>query len=71
VPTCAELPEIDVTFLDIPDPLMGEYGPRGIGEIGVAGIARAMIAADYHVVGVRVRELPIRIEDLLTSKVMV
>ncbi len=33
VPTCAELPEIDVTFLDIPDPLMGEYGMRGIGEV--------------------------------------
>ena len=71
VPTCADTPQIDVAFLDIPDPLMGEYGARGIGEIGLAGIAPAMTAAVYHATGVRVRELPISIEDLLTSKVMV
>jgi xanthine dehydrogenase YagR molybdenum-binding subunit len=67
VPTSADCPQIDVTFLGIPDPLMGEYGARGIGEIGLAGIAPAMTAAVYHATGVRVRELPIRIEDLLTS----
>ena len=70
VPTSADSPQIDVTFLDIPDPMMGEYGARGIGEIGLAGIAPAMTAAVYHATGVRVRELPIRIEDLLTSKVV-
>jgi xanthine dehydrogenase YagR molybdenum-binding subunit len=69
VPTCADLPEIDVTFLDIPDPLMGEYGARGIGEIGLAGVAPAITAAVYHATGVRVRELPVRIEDLLKSRV--
>jgi xanthine dehydrogenase YagR molybdenum-binding subunit len=71
VPTSADLPLIDVTFLDIPDPLMGEYGARGIGEIGLAGVAPAMTAAVYHATGVRVRELPISVEDLLTSTVMV
>jgi xanthine dehydrogenase YagR molybdenum-binding subunit len=69
VPTSADLPEIDVTFLDIPDPMMGEYGARGIGEIGLAGIAPAITAAVYHATGVRVRELPVRIEDLLKSRV--
>ena len=64
-----DLPEIDVTFLDIPDPLMGEYGARGIGEIGMAGVAPAITAAVYHATGVRVRELPVRIEDLLKSRV--
>ena len=71
VPTSADCPQIDVTFLDIPDPVMGEYGARGIGEIGLAGVAPAMTAAVYHATGIRVRELPIRIEDLLTSKVNV
>ena len=71
VPTSADSPLIDVNFLDIPDPMMGEYGARGIGEIGLAGIAPAITAAVYHATGVRVRELPVRIEDLLGSTVLV
>jgi xanthine dehydrogenase YagR molybdenum-binding subunit len=65
VPTNADTPLIDVHFLDIPDPLMGSYGARGIGEIGLAGVAPAIANAVHHATGVRVRELPIRIEDLL------
>jgi xanthine dehydrogenase YagR molybdenum-binding subunit len=65
VPTNADHPDIDIHFLDIPDPVMGEYGARGIGEIGLAGIAPAITAAVYHATGVRVRSLPVRIESLL------
>jgi xanthine dehydrogenase YagR molybdenum-binding subunit len=68
VPTSADSPQIDVNFLDIPDPLMGEYGARGIGEIGLAGVAPAITAAVYHATGVRVRQLPVRIEDLLKAE---
>jgi xanthine dehydrogenase YagR molybdenum-binding subunit len=68
--TCADLPDIDVTFLDYPDPAMGEYGARGVGEIGLAGVAPAITAAVYHATGVRVRELPVRIEHLLQSKIV-
>lgn len=67
VPTIADSPQIDVHFLDIPDPLLNEYGARGIGEIGLAGIAPAITAAVYHATGVRVRSLPVRIEDLLKA----
>jgi xanthine dehydrogenase YagR molybdenum-binding subunit len=70
VPTCADLPDLDVTFLDYPDLIVNEYGARGIGEIGMAGVAPAITAAVYHATGVRVRELPIRIEDLLKSTVL-
>jgi xanthine dehydrogenase YagR molybdenum-binding subunit len=45
--------------------LLNEYGARGIGEIGLAGIAPAITAAVYHATGVRVRQLPVRIENLL------
>ncbi|MGA9465629.1 MAG: xanthine dehydrogenase family protein molybdopterin-binding subunit [Terracidiphilus sp.] len=68
--TCADLPDIDVTFLDYPDPAMGEFGARGVGEIGLAGVAPAITAAVYHATGVRVRELPVRIEHLLQSKIV-
>jgi xanthine dehydrogenase YagR molybdenum-binding subunit len=70
VATCADTPGIDVTFLDYPDPAMGEYGARGVGEIGLAGVAAAITAAVYHATGIRVRELPVRIEDLLPSKIL-
>jgi xanthine dehydrogenase YagR molybdenum-binding subunit len=69
VPTMADLPELDITFLDYPDYIVNEYGARGIGEIGMAGVAPAITAAVYHATGVRVRELPVRIEDLLKSSV--
>jgi xanthine dehydrogenase YagR molybdenum-binding subunit len=66
----ADVPSIDVHFLDFPDKEINELGARGIGEIGLAGIAAAITAATYHATGVRVRELPIKIEDLLTSSVL-
>jgi xanthine dehydrogenase YagR molybdenum-binding subunit len=68
VPTNADSPSIDVHFLNIPDPMIGEYGARGIGEIGLAGVAPAITAAVYHATGIRVRELPVRIEDLLSAQ---
>ncbi|HKF49326.1 MAG TPA: xanthine dehydrogenase family protein molybdopterin-binding subunit [Terracidiphilus sp.] len=70
VTTCADLPDLDVTYLDYPDPIVNEYGARGVGEIGLAGVAPAIASAVHHATGVRVRELPIRIEHLLQSKVV-
>jgi xanthine dehydrogenase YagR molybdenum-binding subunit len=66
----ADVPMLDVHFLDYPDKEINAVGARGIGEIGLAGIAAAITAATYHATGVRVRELPIKIEDLLTSSVI-
>jgi xanthine dehydrogenase YagR molybdenum-binding subunit len=62
----ADAPPIDVHFLDYPDKEINEVGARGIGEIGLTGIAAAITAAVYHATGVRVRELPVKIENLLT-----
>jgi xanthine dehydrogenase YagR molybdenum-binding subunit len=67
--TNADAPEIDVAFLDYPDMALDELGARGIGEIGIAGVAPAVTAAVYHATGVRVRDLPVRIEDLLKAEV--
>jgi xanthine dehydrogenase YagR molybdenum-binding subunit len=63
----ADAPQIDVHFLDYPDKVINELGARGIGEIGLAGIAAAITDAVHHATGVRVRELPVRIEDLLAA----
>ena len=61
----ADHPSMDVTFLDYPDYDLNELGARGVGEIGLAGIAPAITGAVYHATGTRVRDLPITIEDLL------
>jgi xanthine dehydrogenase YagR molybdenum-binding subunit len=66
----ADVPKLDVHFVDFPDLHLNELGARGIGEIGLAGVAAAITAATHHATGVRVRELPIKIEDLLTSSVL-
>jgi xanthine dehydrogenase YagR molybdenum-binding subunit len=61
----ADAPAIDVHFLDFPDKEINELGARGIGEIGLAGFAAAVTDAAHHATGVRVRELPVKIEDLI------
>ena len=63
----ADHPAMDVTFLDYPDYELNALGARGLGEIGLAGVAPAITAAVYHATGVRVRDLPVRIEDLLSG----
>ncbi|MGO9520147.1 MAG: xanthine dehydrogenase family protein molybdopterin-binding subunit [Candidatus Korobacteraceae bacterium] len=68
VPTNYDIPEIDCTLLDYPDPIINQYGARGIGEIGLTGVASALASATYHATGVRVRKLPIRIEALLQAE---
>jgi xanthine dehydrogenase YagR molybdenum-binding subunit len=63
----ADVPALEVHFVEYPDTNLNELGARGIGEIGLAGVAAAVANAVYHATGVRVRELPIRIEDLLVA----
>lgn len=68
VPTHADQPDsVDVILLDHPDYRFNELGVRGIGEIGITGMAAAVANAVYHATGKRVRDLPIRIEDLMSA----
>ena len=61
----ADVPPIEVHVLDFPDKEINALGARGIGEIGLAGIAAAITDAVHHAAGVGVRELPVKIEHLL------
>jgi len=54
-----------VTFLDYPDLIISSMGARGIGEIGITGVAPAIANAIYHATGIRVRDLPITPDKLL------
>lgn len=65
VPVHADQPEIDVTLLDYPDLHLSEFGARGIGEIGMTGLAAAVANAVYHATGKRIRNLPITLDKLM------
>jgi xanthine dehydrogenase YagR molybdenum-binding subunit len=67
VPTNADVPHIDVEFLNIPDPVFNSLGVRGIGEIGIAGVPAAIANAIFNATGTRVRDLPITPESLLVE----
>ena len=65
VPVNADVPEIDVLFPDVPDLNFNPTGARGIGEIGITGLAAAIANAIFHATGKRIRELPITVDKLL------
>ncbi|XVQ07193.1 xanthine dehydrogenase family protein molybdopterin-binding subunit [Spirillospora sp. CA-255316] len=64
VPVHADIPPIDVHYLDEPDPTM-PLGLHGLGEIGVTGVAGALANAVHHATGKRVYNLPITLDKLL------
>lgn len=65
VPVNADIGDIAVELLDIPDPILNASGVRGVGEVAMVGAAAAVANAVHHATGRRVRHLPIRIDDLL------
>jgi Aerobic-type carbon monoxide dehydrogenase, large subunit CoxL/CutL homologs len=65
VPVNADVHEIDVTCLNIPDFKFNPLGARGIGEIGITGAAAAIANAIYNATGKRVRDLPITLDKLM------
>ena len=67
VPVNADIHEIDVTCLNIPDYKFNPLGARGIGEIGITGAAAAIANAIYNATGKRVRDLPITLDKLMRA----
>jgi xanthine dehydrogenase YagR molybdenum-binding subunit len=61
----ADIADIDVGLIDEPDPMANETGLKGLGEVVMAGGSAAIANAIHHATGIRVRHLPIRIENLL------
>ena len=61
----ADIPRIDVTFVGEPDLNFNPMGARGLGEIGIVGVAPAIANALYHATGKRLRELPITPDKLI------
>jgi xanthine dehydrogenase YagR molybdenum-binding subunit len=64
VPVNADVHDIKVIFVDEPDDIVNPLGIKGLGEIGIVGVAAAIANAVYHATGKRVRDLPITLDKL-------
>ena len=65
MPVNADVPEIETIVVQNDDKNSNPLGAKGIGELPMVGVAAAIANAVYHATGVRVRKVPIRIEDIL------
>jgi xanthine dehydrogenase YagR molybdenum-binding subunit len=65
VPVNADVPDIQTIIVPNDELISNPLGAKGIGELPMVGVAAAVANAVYHATGVRVRKVPIRIEDLL------
>ncbi|MEU5781111.1 xanthine dehydrogenase family protein molybdopterin-binding subunit [Micromonospora lupini] len=62
---CADVESIEAYWLDERDDELNPAGVKGLGEIGIVGTAAAVANAVHHATGVRVRDLPIRLDKLV------
>jgi xanthine dehydrogenase YagR molybdenum-binding subunit len=67
VPVNADVPDIDVSWVDEVDERVNPLGIKGIGEIGIVGTAAAIANAVWHATGARQRVLPIRPDRVLAA----
>jgi xanthine dehydrogenase YagR molybdenum-binding subunit len=65
VPVNADVHEIDVIFVEEHDTIVNPLGAKGLGEIGIVGVAAAIANAVFHATGKRIRDLPITLDKLL------
>ncbi|HEX8152549.1 MAG TPA: xanthine dehydrogenase family protein molybdopterin-binding subunit, partial [Thermoanaerobaculia bacterium] len=65
VPVHADIPSLDIIFVEEEDKIVNPIGAKGIGEIGIVGVSPAIANAVYNATGKRIRDLPITIEKLL------
>jgi xanthine dehydrogenase YagR molybdenum-binding subunit len=64
VPVNADVHDIKVIFVDEQDDIVNPLGIKGLGEIGIVGVAAAIANAVYHATGKRIRNLPITLDKL-------
>ncbi|MGV6397823.1 xanthine dehydrogenase family protein molybdopterin-binding subunit [Pseudomonas caspiana] len=65
VPVNADIGDIDVVFVEEEDNIVNALGSKGVGEIGIVGVAAAVANAVYHATGKRVRDFPITLDKVL------
>ncbi|GLH78164.1 dehydrogenase [Bradyrhizobium sp. SSBR45G] len=65
MPVNADVHDIEVIFVEEEDRIINKMGIKGLGEIGIVGVAAAIANAVYHATGKRIRDLPITLDKLM------
>ena len=65
IPVAADIHDIEVIFVPEHDEVVNPLGAKGLGEIGMVGVAAAVTNAVWHATGKRVRSLPVTLDKLL------
>lgn len=65
VPVHADVPHVEVFFINKPDYIVDPIGTKGLGEIAIIGVAPAIANAVFNATGKRVRDLPITLDKLI------
>ncbi len=65
IATNADIPDIEVISVGVPDFHSSALGGKAVGELGIVGVAPAIANAVYHATGKRIRDLPITLEKLI------
>ncbi|MBY5347155.1 aldehyde oxidoreductase molybdenum-binding subunit PaoC [Rhizobium leguminosarum] len=61
----ADIPHQEVIFMDETDPMSSPMKAKGVGELGLCGVAAAIANAVYNATGVRVRHYPLTLDKLI------
>ncbi|MCT8166230.1 MULTISPECIES: xanthine dehydrogenase family protein molybdopterin-binding subunit [unclassified Pseudomonas] len=67
IPVNADIGDIEVLFVDEPDDIVNELGSKGVGEIGILGVAAAVANAVFNATGKRLRDFPITLDKVLAG----
>jgi xanthine dehydrogenase YagR molybdenum-binding subunit len=65
IPVHADIPHQEVIFLEETDPVSSPMKAKGVGELGICGVAAAVSNAVYNATGVRVRDYPVTLDKLI------
>lgn len=65
IPVHADIGEIDAFFVEEEDDIVNDLGSKGVGEIGIVGVAAAVSNAVFHATGKRVRDFPVTLDKML------
>src|SRR5262245_5977466 len=68
VPVNADVPDIDVIFVEERDAIVNPLGVKGLGELGIVGTAAAIANAVFHATGRRIRDLPITLDKMMSTE---
>jgi xanthine dehydrogenase YagR molybdenum-binding subunit len=65
IPSNLDVPDMQTIFINEEDKFVNKLGVKGIGEVGIVGVAASVVNAIFNATGKRIREIPVTPDKLL------